>query len=81
MWASTYTDEDMVSSLQARPFACAKRLDVQFGAVSYFFTCGTKVGKVKSLAMKCHPRLLGRQVLERYSSYVAVRWMRQMQER
>ncbi|CAL1131312.1 unnamed protein product [Cladocopium goreaui] len=38
------------------------------------------VGKVKSLASRSHPRLLGRQVLERYSSFVAVRWLRQLEE-
>ena len=38
-----------------------------------------KVGKVKSSAKLAHPRLLGRQVLARYASFVAARWLHQME--
>ena len=44
----------------------------------YANTNGTKVGKIKQFAMLANPRLLGRQVLMRYASYVCVRWYRKM---
>lgn len=51
-------------------------------ANSHVDTCAyaiIKVGKVKSSAKIAHPRLLGRQVLARYASFVAARWLHQME--
>ena len=39
-----------------------------------------KVGKIKKLAVMAHPNKLGRQVLQRYASFVAVRWSRRLEE-
>lgn len=38
------------------------------------------VGKVKRFALRSHPTNLGYQVLQRYSAYVCVRWLRQLTE-
>ena len=38
------------------------------------------VGKIKKLAMLSSPQRMGQQVLERYSAYVCVRWLRQLKE-
>ena len=37
------------------------------------------VGKIKAMASIAHPNLLGRQVLERYSSFVCVHGLRKLQ--
>ena len=45
-----------------------------------FFFESIKVGKIKKLAVMAHPNKLGRQVLQRYASFVAVRWSRRLEE-
>ena len=40
--------------------------------------CASKVGKVKTFAVMAHPRLLGRQVLERWAAFACVRWLRKL---
>lgn len=74
LWASTYCDEDMVPKRWFIDSSCFLLCLLPIAMVAL-----AKVGKVKSLARMAHPRLLGRQVLSRYASFVAVRWLRQLE--
>ena len=43
------------------------------------YAIAAEVGQIKKLASMAHPTKLGRQVLQRYSSFVAVRWLRKLE--
>lgn len=84
LWVSCYSDEDMVACrlfLLAFSGVCMQvfvRVSVARALACSTLCISTKVGKVKSMAMMATPRLLGRQVLERWASFVAIRWSRQL---
>ena len=71
-WASCYGDEDLAPWLKPSGSMMAYHVCV---AVAF------EVGKVKNLAKTAHPRLLGRQVLLRYASFVTARWLHQLERK
>lgn len=83
LFTSTYGDEDMVLPL-AYIFVGVRVLTLNQNwnvHVVHVISCKAKVGKVKALAILANPKLLGRQVLLRYTSFVCVRWFRVLENR
>lgn len=78
LWVSCYQDEDMAAWWHLGHFAWPNlKFPVCYDTI--FFE-SIKVGKIKKLAVMAHPNKLGRQVLQRYASFVAVRWSRRLEE-
>ena len=79
LWVSCYQDEDMAAWLHLGHVAWPSW---SLKSQVCFDTNGesSKVGKIKKLAVMAHPNKLGRQVLQRYASFVAVRWSRRLEK-